>query len=354
MAKRAAQADGYRKLMEEIKGLHIDSQTYVRDYITESDQIATAFSNYMKGMKLDGPPRYMPDGTCEVDVKVTLKQIMQCLKRVNLDYPDPKRTRISFDKMGRYTKKTVFTVTGVGVPPGQKAESAAPKGVSYKTAGIPGWENVTPQGRLLAERGALTDARRNLAETVKGLKVTGKTLVRDFVVLNDQIETSLNTFINGMKESGPYRYLPDGICEVDVEVTIQNVVKELNTIRQHYYAGFPPRSVFRDTTFESILSWGPPKVIKATGNAAVPAKGYLKSRPSGQTSDASSAVEAGPVMPSWASRTVKAKGTGVPKEGETGTSARLNAERAAEAVARRNLVEKVYGVHIDATTTVTI
>jgi hypothetical protein len=346
MAKRAAQADGYRKLMEEIKGLHIDSQTYVRDYVAESDQIATAFSDYMKGMKLDGPPRYMPDGTCEVDVKVTLKQIMQCLKRINLDYPDPKRTRMSFDKMGQYTKKTVFKVTGVGVPPGQKAEATAPKGVSYKTAGVPGWENVTPQGRLLAERGALTDARRNLAETVKGLKVTGDTLVRDFVVLNDQIQTNLNTFINGVKEAGPYRYLPDGICEVDVEVTIQDVVKELNTIRQHYYAGFPPHSVFRETTFESILGWGPPKVIKATGNAAIPAKGYLKGRSAGQTSDA------GQAMPSWASETVKAKGTGVPKEGETGTAARLNAERAAETVARRNLVEKVYGVHIDATTTV--
>ena len=352
MAKRAAQADGYRKLMEEIKGLHIDSQTYVRDYIAESDQIATAFSDFMKGMKLDGPPRYMPDGTCEVDVKVTLQQVMQCLKRINLDYPDPKRTRMSFDQMGQYTKKTVFTVTGVGLPPGQKAESAAPKGVSYKTAGIPGWENVTPQGRLLAERGALTDARRNLAETVKGLKVSGNTLVRDFVVLNDQIQTSLNTFVNGMKESGPYRYLPDGICEVDVEVTIQDVIKELNTIRQHYHAGFPPQCIFRETTFEKILDWGPPKVIKATGNAAIPAKGYLKGRPAGATSDASPAGDVGPAMPPWASQTARARGTGVPREGETGTAARLNTERAAEAVARRNLVEKVYGVHIDANTTV--
>jgi hypothetical protein len=346
MARRAAQADGYRKLMEEIKGLHIDAQTYVRDYIAESDQIATAFSDFMKGMKLDGPPRYMPDGTCEVDVKVTLQQIMQCLKRINLDYPDPKRTRMSFDQMGRYTKKTVFTVTGVGLPPGQKAESSAPKGASYKTAGIPGWENVTPQGRLLAERGALTDARRNLAETVKGLKVSGNTLVRDFVVLNDQIETSLNTFINGVKEAGPYRYLPDGICEVDVEVTIQDIVKELNTIRQHYYTGFPPQSVFRDTTFERILDWGPPKVIRATGSAAIPERGYLKGRGN------SPAGDVGAAMPPWASQTARARGTGVPKEGDTGPAARLNTERAAEAVARRNLVEKVYGVHIDASTTV--
>ncbi len=340
MAKRAAQVDAYRKLMEEIKGLRIDSSTYVRDYVAESDQIATSLDDFMKGLKIDGVPRYMPDGTCEVDVKVTLKQIMQCLKRIHMEYPSGRK--YSFDRMGEYTKKTVFKATGVGVPPGQKVEALPPKGTDYKTAGIPGWENVTPQGRLLAERGALTDARRNLAETVKGLRITGNTYVKDFVVESDQVQTRLNTFINGIKESSPYRYIPDGICEVEVEVTIQDVIKELNTLRQRYIVGFPPRSIFRDIKFEKIVDWAPPKVIRASGSAAVPARGYRKASGSNPHSS----------PPPWAGKTVKATGTGVQKEGEEGTLARLNAERAAETIARRNLVEKIYGVRIDARTTV--
>ncbi|MCX6356844.1 MAG: hypothetical protein NT045_03045, partial [Candidatus Aureabacteria bacterium] len=301
MAKRAAQVDAYRKLTEEIKGLQINSTTYVRDFIAESDQINSSFSEFIKGLKVDGPARYMPDGTCEVDVKVTLQQVMQCLKRINLDYPDAKRTRMSFDQMGTYTKKTVFSTTGVGLPPSQKPEAAVPKGADLKTAGIPGWENVTPQGRLLAERAALTDARRNLAETVKGLKVTGQTYVRDFVVLNDQIQTSLSTFMAGIKESGPYRYVPDGICEVDVEVTIQDVIKQLNTIRQHYHTMFPPQCVFRDVQFERIVDWGPPKLIKASGNGAVPARGYMKGKTAGS---AASSAEPVSDSPSWATGTV--------------------------------------------------
>lgn len=352
MSKRAAQVDAYRKLTEQIKGLRIDANTYVRDYVAESDQVQSALDAFIKGLKIDGMPRYLPDGTCEVDVQVTLQQVMQGLKRIHLDYPDKKRTRMSFDQMGQYTKKTVFRATGVGVPPSQKAESPAPKGVSMKTQGIPGWENVTTQGRLLAERGALTDARRNLAETVKGLRISGNTYVKDFAVLNDQVQTSLNTFMAGIKESGPYRYLPDGICEVDVEVTIQDVVKQLNTIRTHYYAGFPPRSVFRDIRFEQILSWGPPKVIRATGNGAVPGKGYLKDASPGAAGGAMRPAGSAAAMPPWATQTVKATGTGVPREGALGTAARLEAERAAEAVARRNLVEKVHGVRIDAQTTV--
>ncbi len=351
MAKRAAQVDAYRKLTEQIKGLRISSDTYVRDYVAESDQIQSALDSFIKGLRIDGMPRYLPDGTCEVDVQVTLQQVMACLKRINLDYPDKKRTRMSFDQMGQYTKKTVFRATGVGLPPSQKAESAAPKNASVKTRGIPGWESVTTQGRLLAERGALTDARRNLAETVKGLRISGNTYVRDFAVLNDQVQTSLNTFINGVKEASQYRYLPDGICEVDVEVTVQDVIKQLNTIRMHYYAGFPPQSVFRDISFEQIIGWGPPKVIRATGNGAVPGKGYMNS-PAPGAAGASAPSAGGAAAPPWASETVRAKGTGVPADGSAGTAARLETERAAEAVARRNLLEKVYGVRIDSNTTV--
>lgn len=352
MSKRAAQVDAYRKLTEQIKGLRIDANTYVRDYVAESDQIQSALDAFIKGLKIDGMPRYLPDGTCEVDVQVTLQQVMQGLKRIHLDYPDKKRTRMSFDQMGQYTKKTVLRATGVGLPPSQKAESTAPKSVSVKTQGIPGWENVTTQGRLLAERGALTDARRNLAETVKGLRISGNTYVRDFAVLNDQVQTSLNTFMAGIKEASPYRYQPDGICEVDVEVTIQDVIKQLNTIRTHYHVGFPPQCVFHDIQFERIIDWGVPKIIRATGNGAVPGKGYLKSPASGATSGAMQPGGAAPAMPPWAAQTVRASGTGVTREGSVGTAARLETERAAEAVARRNLAEKVYGVQIDARTTV--
>src|SRR5262249_16756121 len=56
--------------------------------------------------------------------------------------------------------------------------------------------------------------------------------------------------------------------------------------------------------------------------------------------------------PAWAAQVVQATGTGVPKDGQQGTEARLNAERAAKVEAMRNLTEKGYGVQIDAQTTV--
>ena len=52
MARRAATVDAYRQLIEQVKGLQLDSQTYVRDFVAESDVIATDLDNFLKGARI--------------------------------------------------------------------------------------------------------------------------------------------------------------------------------------------------------------------------------------------------------------------------------------------------------------
>jgi len=52
LAKRAAQADCYRKLAETINGVQITSDTLVRDFVTESDQIRTGVDQFIRGVRL--------------------------------------------------------------------------------------------------------------------------------------------------------------------------------------------------------------------------------------------------------------------------------------------------------------
>ena len=60
-AKRGAQVDAYRKLSELIKGIQISSNTYVRDFVTESDVIRTQFNEFIQGAKVLGPPRFIEE-----------------------------------------------------------------------------------------------------------------------------------------------------------------------------------------------------------------------------------------------------------------------------------------------------
>ena len=69
MALRAAQVDAYRNLLEVVKGVQIDSQTVVKDFVTESDTINAAVSGIVKGAKVVNK-EYLSDGTVEVTVRM--------------------------------------------------------------------------------------------------------------------------------------------------------------------------------------------------------------------------------------------------------------------------------------------
>lgn len=69
MARRAAVADGYRQLAELINGVRVDSETIVKDFVTESDTIKVKVSALIKGAQI-GDTRYLSDGSVEVDMRL--------------------------------------------------------------------------------------------------------------------------------------------------------------------------------------------------------------------------------------------------------------------------------------------
>ncbi|MBI1871675.1 MAG: LPP20 family lipoprotein [Chlamydiae bacterium] len=355
LAKRAATVDAYRNLAERIKGLQINANTYVRDFVAESDEINTELDTFIKGIRVVGEPRYFEDGSAEVTVEVTLSELVQQLQRIYTIYHHLFHDHVySFDQMVTFNRLKVIRETGHGAPrenPGlvqglAQANAAAP----VPSAGIPGWENVMARGRMMAERAAKVDAYRNMAERIKGLQITANSYVRDFVAESDEISTRVDTFIKGMRTVGAYRYLPDGTCQVDVEVAIQEVVKELTTIRDWYIHHDPYYHWYhvdlKTTKFEDVVNFYPKKRIRVTGEGVPPEK-YMASG-----SQPAAIGNPMPQAPEWVGQIITAKGTGIAPEGQTGTEAKLMAARAAEMDAKRNLAERVNGVRIDAQTTV--
>ena len=71
MALRAAKLDAYRNILEVIKGVRVDSNTVVRDFMTENDEIRTSVEGVVRNFTVVDQS-YLSDGTVEVTVRMNL------------------------------------------------------------------------------------------------------------------------------------------------------------------------------------------------------------------------------------------------------------------------------------------
>ncbi len=73
--------------------------------------------------------------------------------------------------------------------------------------------------RAQAKRAAMMDAQRNLAETVKGVRVTSDSTMEDLILTSDVVRTRVDAIIKGMSEVGS-QYYEDGTYEVVLEMPL--------------------------------------------------------------------------------------------------------------------------------------
>jgi hypothetical protein len=95
--------------------------------------------------------------------------------------------------------------------------------VTAKGSGAPPKESKNiAQARLMTERAALADARRNLLEVLKGVRVDSVTYVETFMVKSDEIRLRTEGLIQASTEMRKLRrYLSDGAIEVTVAMNLR-------------------------------------------------------------------------------------------------------------------------------------
>lgn len=90
LARRAAMADGFRRMLDALYRIHVDSETLVKDFVQESKLIKNQINELIKSaQKVD--QRVLPSGLVEVDMVIKLYSEMKGLSGII----QPQKKRIS-------------------------------------------------------------------------------------------------------------------------------------------------------------------------------------------------------------------------------------------------------------------
>ena len=78
---------------------------------------------------------------------------------------------------------------------------------------------IKNQARLMAQRGAIVDAQRNLLEIVNGVLVEGQTTVKDLVVESDEVKSKVSGLLKGAVQVGKTKF-EDGVATVRLRIPL--------------------------------------------------------------------------------------------------------------------------------------
>jgi len=356
LAKRAAIADAQRKLVEQLRGLRIEAETYVRDFVAESDEIALDVRGIIKYAKL-GKARYYEDGICEVEATLKIQTVVTELEKiVRGRYKGGKFKGNIFKKITQHYKQDVLTAIGTGAiaedeedTGGRGSRNNPLKAKGGRNKGF--WRKVPAKHKLMAKRAAEADCYRKIAEQVIGVQIDAQTYVRDFVTESDEISSRTRGWLRFVKLERA-RYLEDGIVEVRGTVKLSQVLTTVDTMVNAKIKG----NKVKMRKWLEVKQKALTIIIKATGEGTTK-WGDEEDDEDEDDDDGESADfvdDDEPIVPAWARQVYKQVGKGAKGDDEELSEARrkLKAERAAISDARRKLLEYIKGLRIDARTTV--
>lgn len=142
LAISAARADAYRRLAELINGVQVDSETIVKNFVTESDIVRTKVSALIRGAHFS-EPRYLSDGTVEIDAtlgmygqnSVASVIVPPALKKADVEFVPPS-TQEPPPPSGSYTG-VIIDCRGLGVEPAMSPQIVDANGKEIYIGGMP-------------------------------------------------------------------------------------------------------------------------------------------------------------------------------------------------------------------------
>jgi len=244
-AKRVAELDATRALMERIYGIQINANTTVLDLALGSDEIRGDLAQFMRGVRTT-KVTYTDDLIVQVIREVTIREVIETitktLRRTKKWYGVKEQELTRFE---RETQETDLAAMGNGAVPDSKGHRM-----------------------IQAKRAAEMDAFRKLAETVTGMRLNSETRVRDLMLKSDEIAAHVASELKGAKTTDIV-YRDDGSCDVTKQIVLRETIE---TIKRSYKRYVKDGSV-SDKEFRKVETEVRDKVITVTGSGAPRAEG---------------------------------------------------------------------------------
>lgn len=179
-ARRSAILDGYRQLSEAIQGVHITSETTVKDLTTEDDKLSIEMeATVIRGASvLD--TRFNEDNTCEVDMEIRITDLIFFLMQEKAN--DSKK--IDYQAMLDANPEDTIRVTGMGSPLEDKTKEDLEREAQERANSQVNYAQTTKENESLKQENAklqqqLTQLQQNTTQT--------KTLQNENATLKQQV-----------------------------------------------------------------------------------------------------------------------------------------------------------------------
>jgi hypothetical protein len=274
LARNAAEVDAYAKLAKEVKGLWIDGIDVVRNFVSEESVRNVRFEAFVRGARVVRAADH-PDGMAEVEMQITLEEFVRNVEEIQKTVYKGKK-KYEFIKVREITQQRTISVTGFGAPP-SATETAAPAaaaprpgadGFAQKAFAALG-NRYTAQQKLMAKNAAEVDALAKLAKEVKGLWIDGIDVVKNFVTEESVRNVKFDAYISGAQFID-FDVSPDGIFSATAQITLMQVVRNIEIIRKSKRKGDEDivKKVTTIVTEQQI-----PQVITVVGYGAIAGAG---------------------------------------------------------------------------------
>ena len=238
-AYRAARADAAAQLAGKISRLNITPDKTVGEFTGGCTLLPEALAAVAAGAAERGKPATEADGSCRVELHVSLAEVVVARKYIHENYA--RGSSISsayFDRIAGANPQRALTAAGTGkarsallsVPRTAvgSADFASPSLLAGEARTF--WEaRVTRQGRGEAARAAREDARRRLAVRIGAVEVDAGLTIGQMVRASGRKDVDMTRFLRGARETGVAYHADAPVVEVEITLPLRKVYMDLKS-----------------------------------------------------------------------------------------------------------------------------